>query len=93
MLVKFDSNKINVHPRTRQNLLKKGTTKRTNVVYSGKNVMRNSHFTKLQNFVINIIDKISPIISRHPKIGKIVIGFSENILKKSEDLSTGKKVL
>jgi hypothetical protein len=89
MLVKLDKvGNINVHKRANSRLFKKGTPKKNEVAYSGKNIMNNSHFNNLHVVVFNVIDKITPFIKRHPKIGKIVIGLSEKILKNSKDFSS-----
>ena len=93
MLVKLDKvGTLNVHKRAKAKLFKRETVNKTEVAYSGKNVMKDSHFNSLHNFIFNLIDKITPMIKRHPKFGKIIIGLGEKILKKSEDFSN-KKVM
>ena len=93
MLVKLDKvGTINVHKRAKAKLFKHGAVNKPEVAYSGKNIMKDSHFNSLHNFIFNLVDKVTPMIKKYPKFGKIIVGLGEKILKKSEDFSN-KKVM
>lgn len=88
MLVKIEkAGTINVHTRTKAKLFKRRTVNKAEVAYSGKNIMKDSHFNSLHNFIFNLVDKVTPMIKKYPKFGKIIVGLGEKILKKSEDFS------
>ena len=56
----------------------------------GNDIMKNSNFSSLQLFVINMVDKISPIIKRHPGVYSKIMKISEKLLKQSACLTKSK---
>ena len=67
-------------------LFKKGNTLRENVSAKDRNILNDTHFNSLQTLVIKILNKMNPILNKHPKVSNKIMTLSEKFFRESESL-------
>ena len=77
---------ISKHRRISAALFKPKSNKYKTINYDASNVMQNNTLNKKDKFLFFIIDKISPIMHKHPKLGDKIMIITEKMIKKQSSI-------
>lgn len=75
-----------VHHKNREVLFKKPQLSYTQVKFDNKDIIKNSNFNFLHKFLLNLLDKMNPLMKNHSKVARVITNISEKMLKNSKEL-------
>lgn len=74
-----------INSKRKNRLFKKCKINQNIVNYHGNDLMKNSHIGAWNSFLFKAVDKMSPIIKKHPKLGAKIIRLTEKMVKNTSD--------
>ncbi len=57
--------------------------RKPSIEYHAVDLMKNGHISTWNKCLLDVVDKVSLVMDKHPKIGKCIIGFAEKMLTKN----------